>query len=308
MAWQNFQYLRIPASQSRSLKRRYSVTTDILSFQRCSRQYGHFEVRGYAPAHTVQIYYGTLIHQVLDRAHAHYKGLIDPKTKGKIPTEQDIENYFDEVDTALRVRGIQSVRAFAHAAEREAALKRLKLFNQIEGSELYPRVRDTEHRLQSDLGDYLLHGTVDVLADAPGSLPGMKAEIWDYKGANRPKPNSQPYRQYEFQMRVYAELYRERNGDYPEKAVLYFLNELDAAEDSLIRPPKSIIEVPLDPQRIQVALDIFKNTVESIESCRLKDEWPEPQPGFKPDENTCDICDIRWNCPARIGKYPMRYP
>ena len=308
MAWQKFQNLKVPISGSVPLKRRYSVTADILSFQHCSRQYGHFAVRGYTPAHSVQIYYGTLIHQVLDRAHAHYAGLRDPKTKDQIPTDQDIEYYFNEVDTALRARGIRSVRAFTHAAEREAALKRLKLFNQIEGPELYPRVRDTEHRLQSDQGDYLLHGTVDVLADAPGFLQGMRAEIWDYKGANRPKPNSQPYRQYEFQMRVYAELYRERNGDYPERAVLYFLNELDAAEDSLIRPPKSLIEVPLDPQHIRVALDIFNRTVTDIENCRLKEEWPAPRPGFEPDENTCDICDVRWNCPAQIGKYPMRYP
>ena len=52
----------------------------------------------------VQIYYGTLIHQVLDRAHAHYAGLRDPETKGQFPTDQDIENYFNEVDQALRVR------------------------------------------------------------------------------------------------------------------------------------------------------------------------------------------------------------
>lgn len=308
MAWHNFEGVKVPPSQPASLKRRYSVTADVLSFQRCSRQYGHFAVRGYTPAHSVQIYYGALIHQVLDRAHAHYAGLRDPNTKDQIPTDKDIEYYFKEVDTALRARGIRSVRAFAHAAEREKALERLIQFNRIEGPELYPRVRDTEHRLQSDLGDYLLHGTVDVLADPIGWLPGMKAEIWDYKGSNRPKPHSQPYYQYEFQMLVYAQLYRERNGEYPEKAVLYFLNELDTVEESLTRPQTALLEVPLDPQRIEVALHIFKDTVRDIENCKRKDEWPEPQKGFEPDENTCDICDIRWNCPAKKGKYPMRYP
>ena len=307
MSWQRFLGLKVPSSQSAFLKRRYSVTTDIRSFQLCSRQYGHFAVRGYVPAHSVQIYYGTLIHQVLDRAHAHYAGLRDPKTEGQFPTNQDIENYFDEVDQALRVRGVQSVRSSTRAAERKAALRRLKLFNQIEGPELYPRVRDTEYRLQSDQGDYLLYGTVDVLADSPGWLPGMKGEIWDYKGANRPEPNTEKFHQYEFQMLVYAELYRERNGYYPERAILYFLNELDTAEESQIRPPEALLEVPLDPERIEVALYIFKSTVSDIERCRRKDEWPEPQAEFL-DKNTCDICDIRWNCPAHVGKYPMRYP
>ena len=308
MAWQNFEGLIVPISQAPPLKRRYSVTSDILSFQRCSRQYGHFAVRGYEPAHTVQIYYGMLIHQVLDRAHAHYEGLIDPTTKRKIPTDQDIEQYFNEVDTTLRARGISSVRAFTHAAERKAALRRLKRFNRIEGPELYPRVRDTEHRLQSDRGDYLLHGTVDVLADAPNWLPEMKAEIWDYKGGHPPPRYSEDFRQHEFQMLVYAELYRERNGDYPEKAVLYFLAALDAVEDSPTRPPEALIEVPLDPQRIQLALETFNSTVEKIESCRLNADWPAPEPGEEPDDNTCDICDIRWNCLAKNGKYPMRYP
>ena len=161
--------------------------------------------------------------------------------------------------------------------------------------------------MQSDQGDYLLYGTVDVLADSPGWLPGMKGEIWDYKGANRPEPNTENFGQYEFQMLVYAELYRERNGYYPERAILYFLNELDTAEESHIRPPEALLEVPLDPKRIEVALYIFKGTVSDIERCRRKGEWPEPQTGL-PGKNTCDICDIRWNCPAHIGKYPMRYP
>ena len=306
MAWRKFENLKVPMSQLTILKRRYSVTTDILSFQRCNRQYGQFVVRGYAPAHTVQIYYGTLIHQVLDRAYAHYAGSIDPSTKDQIPTEQDIELYFNEVDTALRIRGIRSVRAYTQAAERDAALRRLKLFNEIEGPELYPRVRDTEHRLQSDRDDYLLHGTVDVLADAPNWLPGMRAEIWDYKGGHPPPNNSEDFRRYEFQMLVYAELYRERNGDYPEKAVLYFLGALDAAKDS--RPQDALIEIAIDSQRIQVALDTFNKTVQDIEKCKVEDNWPAPKQGFEPDENTCDICDIRWNCSARIGKYPMRYP
>ena len=302
MTWQNFQDLKVTTPASTFLKRRYSVTADVLSFQRCKRQYGYFAVRGYEPAHAVQIYYGTIIHQVLDRAHAHHAGLINPETKNQIPTDQDIEDYFNEVNTALRARGIRSVGSH----ERTAALRRLTLFNQIEGPELYPRVRDTEHRLQSDQGDYLLHGTVDVLADLPNWLPGMTAEIWDYKGGNRPDPYSQDFRRYEFQMLVYAELYRERNGDYPEKAILYFLGELDAVEGASTRPPEALVDVPLDLQRIKIALDEFNETVTMIESCKLNADWPAPQIG--PDDETCDICDIRWNCPARIGKYPMRYP
>jgi hypothetical protein len=304
MPWRTFQRLRVPRLQTAPIKHRYSVTADVLSFQRCSRQYGYFAVRGYAPAHTVQIYYGTVIHQVLDRAHAHYMGLIDPNTQGQFPTDDDIERFFQDVDSALYARGIRAIRA----AERQAALRRLKLFNRIEGPQLYPRVRDTEHRLQSDRGDFLLHGVVDVLADDPNWLPGMGAEIWDYKGGHCPNINSEDFRRYEFQMLVYAELYRERNSLPPVKAILYFLGELDAAQISLVRPATALVEVPLDPQRIQVGLQVFDNTVTQIETCRVSDDWPSPQPGQEPDNATCDICDVRWHCPARAHQYPMRYP
>jgi PD-(D/E)XK nuclease superfamily len=56
----------------------------------------------------------------------------------------------------------------------------------------------------------------------------LLTEIWDYKGGHRPRPNSQDLRRYEFQMLLYAELYRERNGVYPVKVILYFPSELDA--------------------------------------------------------------------------------
>lgn len=303
MFWQHFQTLKIPLSESAPIKRRYSVTADVLSFQRCPRQYGYFAIKGYEPAHTVQIYYGTIIHQVLDRAHRHYDGLIDPSTQGQLPTDADIEKYFNEVDSALKARGIRAVRK----AERDAALRRLKLFNQIEGPQLYPRVRDTEHRLQSDRGDYLLHGTVDVLADDPNWLPGMGAEIWDYKGGPRPKKRSD-IRRNGFQMLVYAELYRERNGVPPTKAILYFLGELDASQSSLTRPLNALVEIPLRPQRIQTALHDFADTVSEIETCRVNDNWSAPRPRQEPDQQTCDICDIRWNCPAVSQRYPMRYP
>jgi hypothetical protein len=304
MSSASFAGLRIAATTPAPNRRRYSVTSDILSYQRCARQYGFFAVRGYEPAYAVQIYYGTVIHQVLDRAHGHFQGRYDPDTRNQIPTDNDIDRYFDEVDRALRARGVRAVNRL----QSEAARRRLKLFNQIEGPGLYPRVRDTEHRLQRDQGEYLLHGTVDVLADDPRWSPGMAAEIWDYKGGSRPNPNGQDFRRYEFQMLVYAELYRERNGSYPSRAILYFLGELDAAQLNPIRPSDALIEVPLDQRRIQVALEEFRDTVADIENSRRTAVWPAPDPMRAPDTQTCDICDLRWNCPTVGRRYPVRVP
>src|SRR5947209_3756739 len=68
-----------------SLKRRYSVTADILSYRRCPRQYGFFARRGFAPAESGQLWFGTVIHRTLDRAYSHWRGDLDPGFKGNVP-------------------------------------------------------------------------------------------------------------------------------------------------------------------------------------------------------------------------------
>ena len=91
MHWRNFQGLQIPLSRPRTHKERYSVTADILSYELCPIQYGMFNRRKYEPAVPVQLFYGTVIHQVLDKAHGHYSGILNPQTRSVVPSDNDIE-------------------------------------------------------------------------------------------------------------------------------------------------------------------------------------------------------------------------
>lgn len=311
MPWRHYQGLSVGIRQPRGVKERYSITADILSFQLCRRQYGFFAVRKYQPAHIVQIWYGMVIHQVLDKLHMHYKGLLDPQTEGQIPSDSDVEAYFVQVENSLRARGVRAISPNV----RDAALKVLKVFNRIEGPALYPNVIDTECKLQSDQGDYILHGKVDVLRDISvgRKIPNYASvEIWDYKGTSFPDTNQiagrEKLNRYLFQMLVYAELYRERQGEYPLKGVLYFMNELYIDPEPTVRPPQAIYEIDFrnthNIEQIQQAMSEFSHTVNEIEQCKLRDEWDYPQQ--PPDEETCDICDLRWNC--RTVRYQMRYP
>lgn len=300
--WQNFQSLQVPFDPPAQGRRRYSVTADILAYQQCSLQYGAFAVRRYEPALVVQLFYGTVIHQVLDRAHAHYRGELGVPP-GTFPTDADIENYFTEVENALvarRIRAVQSVR--------DQAKTILKRFNSLEGPSLYPRIIDTECRLQADQGQYILHGNVDVLVSS--SAPTANSvEIWDYKGANKPSVGDPDYQRYVFQMQVYADLYRSKTGTAPTKAVLYFLNELAGDPAPATRPVNALLEVNLSPSAVQQALQAFSQTVQQIETCRATRNWP--QPALPPAVPTCNACDLRWNCNAAAGFgriYQMLYP
>ena len=299
--WQHFQSLHLnhePPAQSR---RRYSVTADILAYQQCSIQYGAFAVRRYEPALVVQLFYGTIIHQVLDRAHAHYRGELGVPP-GTLPTDDDIDDYFAQVENALIARKIR-----AGQNVREQARTILKRFNSLEGPTLYPRIIDTECRLQADQNQYILHGNVDVLVSSDAGGDGV--EIWDYKGAYKPSLSEPDYERYVFQMQVYADLYRQKTGQAPTKAILYFLNELSGDNAPVTRPVNALLEVQLDPAEVQQALQSFSQTVQEIEHCRDTRHWPNP--AVAPAQRTCNACDLRWNCEAARSfnrDYPMIHP
>ena len=299
----------IAHSKNDEVKEKYSVTGDILSYRRCPRSYALISERGFVPAQPSQRYVGSVTHQVLDRIHMYYSGRLDPSKQGQIPSDSKVKEFFDKVDDAMTAQGI---RPFNKDLA-DHTLDLLKRFNRIEGPSLYPRVKDTEHRLQSDREDYILYGVVDVLVTPDGSGYGNNSvEIWDYKGSKRPKGNSafdkKILQDYEYQMLVYSSLFKLRNGYYPTKGVIYFLGELnkDEIKES---PPSAKMEILLDEEKMSAALDSFDKTVIDIENSRYSQEWLPPQDGSKTaGKETCDACDIRLSCPSEKQNYHHRYP
>jgi hypothetical protein len=294
------------------LRPRLSLTSDIISFRRCRRQYGFFGNDGFVPAQAVQIYFGQMIHQVLDRCHRHYSGYFG-HPQGTFPTNADIETYFAEVDRAMRAHGVRP----ASPIVAEQAKEVLKTFNRVEGPTLYPRVLDTEFRLESERSSYILRGVVDVLASGDTG----ETEIWDYKGTDMPPLSSSSLRDYEWQMSVYAQLYKAKAGHYPRRAVLYFLNELKPRPrqpDITSRPAAAVhivdflragLEADGTPTLVMQGLAAFDVTAADIVTCKHAQSWPAPSDTSVLDDKTCDICDIRWNCPAHpVGKYQIRTP
>jgi hypothetical protein len=317
------------------IKRRFSVTQDIVGFRRCGRQYGTFHVHKYAPAYQTQLYFGTILHQVLDRCHSHYHGILDPTTKGQIPdggtilSDTDILTFFDdlkdaeetktspppppsdmlsyfiEVEDSLKSQGIRAIDRNL----RLKALRILQYFNHLEGPVLYPQVKDTEYRLQADQKSHILHGVVDLLLDSPGSSNPNDCEIWDYKGTSRINLTQTDRDTYLFQMRVYARLYELKHNVLPRKVVLYFLSELDGATCPRKRPANALLELTdtngLSRTEIDAAMTEFDATVQQIEQARQLNVWQAAAPGCISPQD-CAICDLRWDCPTH--KASMRYP
>ncbi|WP_292370634.1 PD-(D/E)XK nuclease family protein [Methanoregula sp. UBA64] len=320
MSWSDFNNLNISQRESPIVLPSYSVTSDILSFQVCPRQYGFFTYRGYKSEHNVQFWFGTIIHQVLDKLHLQYKGLLNPLLVNQLPSNEDISRYFTQINSSLRARGI---RAYNKENENRA-LEILKRFNQYEGLRLYPKIKDTECAFQSQRGTFILKGVVDILKDISEEIipEGYEAvEILDYKASKNPlyqentPQNQRKLRNYQFQLLVYAQLYRERTGYYPKKGILYFLNDLMDATETPHSPEQILMlrnqatyvvdftnEAELD--QIHHAMTEFESVVQQIENCKQVDCWDPPQ--SHPDRDTCDTCDMRWDCPH--GPPDLRYP
>jgi putative RecB family exonuclease len=262
-------------------------------------------VHDYAAAHQTQLYYGTIVHQVLDRAHAHYQGVMDPTTKGTLPTDDDIKRYFDEVDQSLRSRGIRAVSPKLQTK----AIRLLQYFNALEGPTLYPKVVDTEHRLQSDQKTHILHGVVDLLTNTGAAGDPADGEMWDYKGKSRIGLTPTEFETYELQMRVYARLYELKHGVLPKRAILYFINELEGPTCPTTRPVNAVLEVSMGRAEIDAAMVEFTKTVGDIEAARASDRWDPATYGVI-SESDCTICDLRWDCPTpnNGAGVPLRYP
>jgi putative RecB family exonuclease len=295
-----------PSRHSDHRVRKYSTTSDILSFKRCRRQYGFFGVRGFASATATQRYFGTLVHDVLDRINRDYR--LDPV----LPSEAHVTQLVEEAHDRLIRSG---VRPYSIEQQKDAAAKLTHRFVALLGAGFFPHVQQTEYRLERALKtpterDYILSGIVDVLSGAVSHALGLNfgttaddVEIWDYKSGRMPEPDSDLMDAYTYQMRVYAELYRQQTGRYPARSVLVFVGELGddrffkRAQGDLAGNSHFIYPIAPVPDEVETAISDFHQTVEAIESERAKpyaEQWGAPD--HPVEAETCEACELRFKC------------
>src|SRR3546814_11377145 len=77
-------------------------------------------------------------------------------------------------------------------------------------------------------------------------------------------------KEYEWQMTVYAELFKRKNGVYPKQAILYFLNELDVNPVPTKRPLRAVHTVNFNQGNVDRALSEFDATADEIIQCNTQ--------------------------------------
>jgi len=242
----------------------YSLTSDLLNFNRCPRQYRYTKIAKLPSSLPTQLWYGNLIHGVLEECHLKFK-----ESTVCFPwPEEELEEIIETVDRHLAASQICAW------TDHEEVLGKRRVHTAVNelGPYLFPLIQQAEVRLRgaralaptsgassqssaSDINRYEMLGVVDVVTEmslnqktakanpllalikeAMGTTRGKFEVIVDYKGSVRPdlpskkpggKPSQKTYKKhYKWQVHTYAYL-RSLMTKTPIKAgILIYLNEL----------------------------------------------------------------------------------
>ncbi len=251
----------------------YSLTGDVLSFQRCGLAYRYYNGSSLPPSRPVQMWTGEFVHGVLEEAYRFWNlhhtqfpwpyapPQWPPQLAAPIQDNNDIGSLGHRVEVRLAASGKRSRSATARAAAYrrvEAAVNQLcpHLFPLISAAE--ERISGTRAMPALPAGEaprgtrYELTGIVDVISSVmlggananplvaliQSQLPNVPAGeydvIVDYKAGRRPALDSPLRTQFEFQVQTYAWLRAQIPQSRPVGAgVLIYINEFSPSRDDM---------------------------------------------------------------------------
>ncbi len=263
----------------------YSLTGDILSFQRCGLQYRYYNGSALPPSRPVQMWTGEFVHGVLEEAYRYWQSHHPPFPWPCTPTPwpspatplarlpHDIGEFGDLVEARLAAGGKRPRSREA----RNSAYERVNAAINLLAPHLFPLITAAEHRISGTRlmpplpgggqgrGDrYELTGIVDVISSivvsanlqnplvrllqsriAPG-YPDYDL-IVDYKAARRPAVQSRFWQHEEWQVQTYAWLWRQMPQTRPVGAgLLIYLNELAPSRTDLVELKREVLQHTTD--------------------------------------------------------------
>jgi hypothetical protein len=311
----------IPPFEEAQARLILSLTGDVLSFERCPRQYGFQKIRGYSAARATQEFIGTFAHRCLERAVTFHRNHRVP------PDNAEMARLMGDVKDLLKD---QRRRPHSWKIVEQIGLRLMRLNRTFADRGVYERVLDTERALQSGMPDFVLEGRVDVIQHGDDAI-----ELWDYKAMRDPRRTllssndlerraaTKNLRNYELQLRLYAHLHEQAYGVRPTDCRLLFLNEIqlpkkdldtswhdyepdalaesewnDAVEQRRGDDPGLFFSIDLNEGAVEEAVNSFCKVGQKILEYRESDHWPAPEVENLPDKGTCDACDFRWSCPS----------
>ena len=258
----------------------YSLTGDILSFQRCGLAYRYYNGSALPPSRPVQMWTGEFTHGVLEEAYRfwslHHPTFPWPYTPPQWPPQLDAPlqdtNDISAIGHRVEVRLAAAGKRSRSEAARLSAYDRVAAAVNELAPQLFPLITNAEERIsgtrdmpQLPAGEeprgprYELTGIVDVISSImlgqattnpfvqliqsrlPNTPAGEYDLIVDYKAGRRPAPGSPFREQYELQVQTYAWLRAQVPQARPVGAgVLVYIDELAPSQGDLEKLKREI--------------------------------------------------------------------
>ncbi|MBQ3446508.1 MAG: ATP-dependent helicase, partial [Synergistaceae bacterium] len=157
-----------------ALKKTYSFTGDILTYETCPAQYKFFRALGFMPGRSAKTFTGTLIHAVLEDIH---RAVINHE-ENKV-TPENISVWFSSEYERLS----RSEQEYLSRQARDEALTQILRYVRRQGSD-WSSVRKAEYSVNTARDSYILEGKIDLISIRDGEI-----EITDFKSGAKPNIN-----------------------------------------------------------------------------------------------------------------------
>lgn len=249
-------------------KKSFSFTSDVRTFETCSRQYQMYRHLEFEPSRAVTIVFGTLVHQTIEDIHR-----LQLEGKGADVNETFIRDRFE---FNLKTLMLKEVR-YIGTQQQEAALNHVLQYWKNNKAEI-AQVIEAEVDVTLEEDNFVLNGSIDLVRGTDGEV-----EILDFKSSQRPddRDGSAYLETYYQQLCIYAHVYSARTGVTPARLVLYWTGEFDKERARMV--------FDYNPADVEDAAAHFREVVGKIQA----QEFDVVSP---PDKKVCGECDFRHFC------------
>lgn len=253
-----------------NIKNQYSFTSHVLLYENCPLQYKFFKELEFAAVRQSGPMAGTLIHQTIEDMH---KAVL--RGEENLVTNDRVSEWFEANYRSLS----RSQRTYLAPGQLTALLDQVLRYKTRQEHD-WAAIKAAEVDVSLVKEDYILHGTIDLIRGANGTV-----EIIDFKSGKKPDLNAIHDRavldRYRRQLEVYAHLVEERTGETVTKMHLYYTSEKDGL------PTISYDRAGAD---IEKTISTFDGIVAKIES------HDYDMSTVVKTEKLCGNCDMRHHC------------
>ncbi len=198
-----------------TIKKEYSYTGDIISYEHCPLFYKFFRALGFSEVRVGATLFGALVHETIEDVH---KAVL--RGERETITNENIENWLNNNYNNLKL----SLSSFLDEPRRQIALEQVLRYKD-KNEKHWDKIMEVEVMVSLVKSEYILKGKIDLIRGENGLI-----DIIDFKSdARKPdvnNPSDAPrLSQYRRQLEIYAHILEERFGHKIDKLHLYYTSE-----------------------------------------------------------------------------------